>query len=164
LVTVGFLQWGAFEPALTASVPYVAGAAFAAGALLAWRFHRGRAVLLLLVIAGTAVAAGRATAIVPPTDQSTVVLCAVSLLLPVNILWITLVAERGVLTLGGLVRASVIALEAALVAGVALTYPATAVDWLTRQLVPAATGQLTPLAQPALLAFLVSPSWSRARG
>jgi diguanylate cyclase (GGDEF)-like protein len=158
LVTVGFLRWGAFEPALTASVPYVAGAAFAAGALLAWRFHRGRAVLLLLVIAGTAVAAGRAAAIAPPTDQSTFVRCAVQLLLPVNILWITLVAERGVVTPGGLVRASVIALEAALVAGVALTYPATAVDWLTRELVPAATEQLTALPQPALLAFLVAGS------
>jgi diguanylate cyclase (GGDEF)-like protein len=156
LVAVGFLRWGAFEPALAASVPYVAGAAFATGALLAWRFHRGRAVLLLLVIAGAAVAAGRATTSAPPTDQATVVRYAVQLLLPVNILWITLVAERGVLTPGGLVRAGVIALEAALVAGVALTYPATAVDWLTRQLVPAATEQLTPLAQPALLAFLVA--------
>ena len=156
LVAAGLLHWGALEPVLTASVPYVAGGAFAAGALLAWRFHRGRAALLLLVIAVAAVAADRATSVTPPTDQSTLVLCAVALLLPVNILWITFVAERGVLTPGGLVRAGVIALQAALVAGVALTSPATAVDWLTRQLVPAATEQLTALAQPALLAFLVA--------
>jgi len=158
LVVVGLLHWGALEPGLTASVPYVAGGAFAAGALLAWRFHRGRAVLLLLVIAAAAIAVGRAAAIAPPTEQWTVVRYAVPLLLPVNILLITLVAERGVLTPGGLVRAGVIALEAALVAGVALMYPATAADWLTRELVPAATGQLTPLAQPALLAFLVAGS------
>jgi len=158
LAAVGLLHWGALAPVLIASVPYVGGGAFAAGALVAWRFHRGRAVLLLLLIAAAAVAVDRATAIAPPTDQATLVLRAVSLLLPANILWITLVSERGVLTTGGLVRAGVIVLQAALVAGVALTYPAAAVDWLTRQLVPVAAEQLTAVAQPALLVFLVAGS------
>jgi diguanylate cyclase (GGDEF)-like protein len=87
---------GAFGPIPTAAIDFYYYAVFAAGMLLAWRFHSSRILfaLVTLFLASRALeffAAGRITS----TGPGRIALEAVALLLPLNFIALSILPERG---------------------------------------------------------------------
>ncbi len=119
---------------LWSALPYLAGGLAIA---LGWRFNRSRAVFAAasVLLAGEGLAMG--------ADGW------VALLLPLNIALFGLLSERGTFSVSGLLRWSLLAVQVQLVR----TTPRPP-EWLLDPLVAVAIP--TPLAQPALAAFLVA--------
>jgi diguanylate cyclase (GGDEF)-like protein len=95
LAAVAMLS-GGFLPVSAAAVDFYYYAVFAAGILLAWRFHSSRVLfaLIMLLLAHRAIeffSAGRAVAIGP----GRIAFEAVALLLPVNFIVLAVMRERG---------------------------------------------------------------------
>jgi diguanylate cyclase (GGDEF)-like protein len=125
-----------------------------AGVLLGCRFQRSRLLfaVLLLTLADRAVmqfAGG------PGLARDRVVFQAVALLLPLNLAALPLSAERGFLTPPGLGRITMILGQVILVGVLDRAAPATTAAVLHARLLPRVF-EWTALADPALLAFLVS--------
>ena len=127
-------------------------AVLAAALLLGWRFNRSRLVfaVALLALADHVVATGVATA------PERVLYHATTILLPVNLSLVALLPERGTVTPGGLLRWALLIAQVVLVAFVAKSYPAEVGGILRTRFLPAALTRWTPIAQPAMLAFLGS--------
>ena len=147
---------------LIQSVPshIVIGAALI-GALLGWRFDRSRAVFALIVLLLVYLVMHRLVARPPGPDVVGQVLYpGVCVLLPVNLLLIAQLDERGLLTLAGLSRLGLIFIEvvvlAALVWAPAPALQSLAAAFLHWRLLPAALDLWTYLPQPALIAFLIA--------
>jgi diguanylate cyclase (GGDEF)-like protein len=145
-------------PALKSNLPDFARVyppiVFAVGALLAWRFQRGRLLFALLALAlanwGLRLAGAPApNAVARFTFQVT------ALLLPLNLAGIALVADRGAVTPIGLMRLGALALQAGLVAVIRRNAAPAAVELLGKGLLPAKLFGWTPLGPPALLAFIL---------
>jgi diguanylate cyclase (GGDEF)-like protein len=95
LAAVVLLQAGIYSPPVSAVATYY-WVEFLAGFLLAWRFHSSRAFLAVgsLLLAQRALvlfSAGRATS----SGQGHIALAAIAILLPLNLLLLALVHERG---------------------------------------------------------------------
>ncbi|HSB68939.1 MAG TPA: GGDEF domain-containing protein [Candidatus Methylomirabilis sp.] len=131
--------------------PYVV---FGVGVLLGWCFHRSRIVFALLVLA----VADRSLLVSGAGEWGAmgvgrVVFDAVALALPLNLVWLAVISERGILTRRGVTRlvsilVQVVAIAAMLrvdrhVLSTGLEYAFLNMDLTT----------WTPIAQPALLAF-----------
>jgi len=130
-------------------------AIFGAGVLLGWRFHRSRLLFALLLITTadrTLVhfAAGHGL------GRDHVVFQAIALLLPLNLAALALTAERGFVTPPGLVRLAIIGAQIAAVALLDRTIPGPTAALLHLRLLPPRLVGWTPLADPALLAFLLA--------
>jgi diguanylate cyclase (GGDEF)-like protein len=133
------------------------------GALLAWRFHRSRVVFALLVLAIAVGVVGNTAAADPSLGATAVGFHGLALLLPLNLLGISLLGERGVLTRPGLARVTILALQVGALSALAVVVPATTADWLQRQIIPVAWTAWTPIAQPALVAYGLATSWMGVR-
>jgi diguanylate cyclase (GGDEF)-like protein len=160
LFVMVLLRWDYTSAAVASAAPLYAVAVFVAGVLLAWRFHRSRVVFALLVLAVAALAVQHLVAVdqrVPSAPAT--VLHGVAFLLPLNLLGITLLDERGLLTAPGVLRLAAVVLQVVLVAALAYPVPSPAAHWLERQLLPFSIAHVTPLAQPALVVFAVAGLW-----
>jgi diguanylate cyclase (GGDEF)-like protein len=152
-LVVGAAYLAGTPEALPASVagllPWAPYGLAALGAVLAARFHQSRAVFAFVVLVfataalaggGTAGLAGRAAAV----------------LVPLNLVAVAWLGEKGVLTPPGAFRLGLIGLQAAAVAWLALiadpALQAEARALLEYRIAPAAWGQASRLAQPALVA------------
>jgi len=147
--TVVALRLDALAPTLPAFARFYPYAVFLVGALLAWRFQRSRLLFALIVLALASVGlhAPVGTAAGRSTFQAT------TLLLPLNLAALALLADRGVLTPMGLLRLGAIGLQVIFVTFVQRTGSAAVVPLLGHALLPARWFAWTPLRQPALLAF-----------
>src|SRR5438128_2470929 len=126
---------------------------FGAGVLLGWRFRRSRLLFALLLFAlvdrtllGFVTSRG--------FTRDHVAFQAMAFLLPLNLAALALTAERGVFTPPGLVRLGLILGQIALVAVLDRGTPGAAAALLHARLLPPRLFVWTPLADPALLAFL----------
>src|SRR2546423_10339352 len=134
---------------------YYPYAMFGAGLLLGWRFHRSRLLFALLVLA----LADRSLLAFVSSHGFTrdhVAFQAIAFLLPLNLAALALTAERGVFTSPGLVRLGIVLGQVALVAILDRGTPGAATALLHARLLPPSWFTWTPLADPALLAFLVA--------
>src|SRR5256886_2318860 len=134
---------------------YYPYAMFGAGLLLGWRFHRSRLLFALLVLA----LVDRSLLAFVASHGFTrdhVAFQAIAFLLPLNLAALALTAERGVFTPPGLVRLGIILGQVALVAALQRGAPGAAAALLHARLLPSSWFAWTPLADPALLAFLVA--------
>ena len=134
---------------------YYPYAMFGAGLLLGWRFHRSRLLFALLVLA----LVDRSLLAFVASHGFTrdhVAFQAIAFLLPLNLAALSLTAERGVFTAPGLVRLGIILGQVALVAILQRGAPGAAAALLHARLLPPSWFAWTPLADPALLAFLVA--------
>lgn len=153
------LTWAALNsshdatPWLTAffeTYPYVA---FTTALLLGWSFHRSRVVFALAILA----LSDRALIVLAGGEGEeavrALVFQCVALLLPFNLLLLSLIGERGILTFAGLLRLAVVLLQVALV-GAAVRYhwsvppQLLALPWET-----VAWASSTPVPHLALTAF-----------
>jgi diguanylate cyclase (GGDEF)-like protein len=156
LVTAVYLRLDAVrdsQPGLAQFYPY---AVFVVGGLLAWRFHRTRLLFALAVLALAALALRAHGA------SGTLLFRAATILLPLNLAALALLADRGVLTRIGMVQIGAIALQVILVVLFSRTQPAAAAAVLNYHLLPAKWFAWSPLGQPALLAFLVAVAFTTA--
>ena len=104
LAAVILLQIDSLHDAFAASSQFAAYGIFLVGALLAWRFHRDRMLLALVLLALADVGVGAGAS-----------LQAIAVLLPVNLVLLILIPDRGFLTPIGIGRAVAILLQIPLV-------------------------------------------------
>jgi diguanylate cyclase (GGDEF)-like protein len=152
LAAVIALRLDALRDGLPGFARYYPYALFVVGALLAWRFQRNRLLLALLVLA-LATAAVRMPA---GTAAGQVAVRAVALLLPLNLAALALLADRGTLTVVGLLRLGAIVVQVTLISLFSRTAPAATAALLGHPLLPATWLAWTHLPQPALLAFVIA--------
>jgi diguanylate cyclase (GGDEF)-like protein len=149
--------------ALLVTLPSLRGAALgladvypytvlAAALLLGWRFNRSRLVFAVALLALTAYIL--ASGVDSPRER--LFFHAATILLPVNFALIALLPERGTVTTPGLVRWSIIVVQIVAVAFLAKNFPAPATALLKTRFLPAVLSAWTPIAQPAILTFLLT--------
>lgn len=148
VAAIGAVWWAASDPALARLADLYPYGVFFAGAVLAWRFHRSRLFFALVVLT----LADRALTLWPAGAVAT----AVALLVPVDLLGLALIGERGTLTLDGLARLGVLVFEIVVVAGLAQPAQAAQAEALAHPFVSAGLSAWTPVPQTALVAFAIA--------
>lgn len=160
LAVAALVHWGAAVPSAAPVVRLYPIAVLAAGALLCWRFQRGR---LLLALLGLAIA-DRAMLWLAPLDSGAshagpVVVRTVAIMLPASLVALALVGECGVLTEAGLRRMTVLATEVAIVLVLWLlsaAYPESLAQAFDATFLPNELVGWLPLGQPAAVAALLA--------
>lgn len=145
-------------PQLAADViPLLPYAIFAVAALLSWRFNRSR-VLYTVVVLGIIyrVVVHHLPTGPASTEKAAVVLDAVSLLLPLNLMAFTFFRERGTTTPMGILRLVLIAIQIVAVLVISRPELADIAGFLRYQIVHWPVLKLIHFSQPALIAFLLS--------
>jgi len=132
---------------LVAFYPYTV---LAAALLLGFRFNRSRLVFTaaLLVLTQYVLDGGVAT------PEQRLFFHATTFLLPLNLALVALLPERGIVTPAGIVRWVLIAVQVIVVAFLARAFPVQATAVVRTRFLPSVLTEWTPLAQPAVVAFL----------
>ena len=161
LLAVALVHWGAGAPAAAPIVRLYPVVVLATGALLCWRFQRGR---LLLALLGLVIADRAMLWLAPPESGAAhagpVVVRTVAMLLPASLAVLAFLGERGVLSPAGLRRLAALGaqtvvllavwlLTAASPAAMTRAFDATLVSW---SWLPS----WLPLGQPAALVALLA--------
>lgn len=154
LAALGFLRPGGLPDWTQPLVHAYAYIVLGAGVLLGWYLDRSRIVLamLLLALADRGLlhfAAGEAAT----AGAGRIVFNAVALLLPLNLLALSLITEHRIRIRSEIVRLSLILLQVFLVAWICLPDQADVAASLEFPFVDPWYAGWTPIAQPALLAF-----------
>ncbi|MFQ5704013.1 MAG: diguanylate cyclase [Gemmatimonadales bacterium] len=153
LTAFAIVTWNPTVISLRALAQLLPFAVFGAGLLLSWRFHRGRALLSLVVLALAGWAASNTIADVPNSTQSgRVVFQATALLLPLNLTALAFLPERGPFTATGMLRLVMIGLEVGGVILLAYPEPAPAADLLQTAVFPPTLVAWSHVGDLALLA------------
>lgn len=122
----------------------------AAALVLGWRFNRSRLVFAAALLVLTEyVIGGDAT-----TTRGRMLFHATTFLLPINLALVALLPERGSVTPAGLLRWVFLAVQLVVVAFLAKAFPQETLKVLTTRVLPASLTAWTPLAPPAIAAFL----------
>ncbi len=160
LVAVALVHWGGAAPSMAPIVRLVPLVVLATGALLAWRFQRGR---LLLALAGLVLADRAMIWLVAPDSEAPhagpVVVRTVAMLVPVSLAVLAFLGERGVLSAVGLRRLAVLTALVAVVIVVWLLsamYPEGTARAFDLAIVPGLTPNWLTLGQPAALVVLAA--------
>lgn len=152
--TVAFLNWMASPgmlPTLVRIYPY---AVYGGGLLLGWRFHRSRLLFAILVLALTDQALlSLAAASAAASAKGRIVLNAAAVLLPLNLVSLSLTSERGILSGRALWRLGSIFVQVLLVAYLCLPEQASAAALLKHTFVKAGSVSALRVTQPALVVF-----------
>src|SRR5258706_9865 len=138
------------RPAANGLVDVYPYTVLAAALLLGFRFNRSRLVFTVALLALTQYVLDAGLA----TPEQRLFFHATTFLLPLNLGLVALLPERGTLTTRGLVRWVLIAVQVITVAFLAKSFPAQATAVLRTRFLPSVLSDWTPLAQPALVAFL----------
>jgi len=132
---------------LVAFYPYTV---LAAALLLGFRFNRSRLVFTVALLALTQYVLDGGVA----TPEQRLYFHATTFLLPLNLALVALLPERGTITPAGLLRWVLIAVQVTVVAFLARSFPTEATAVLRTRFLPSVLSDWTPLAQPAIVAFL----------
>jgi diguanylate cyclase (GGDEF)-like protein len=138
------------RPAANGLVDVYPYTVLAAALLLGFRFNRSRLVFTSALLALTQYVLDGGLA----TPEQRLFFHATTFLLPLNLALVALLPERGTVTPRGLFRWVLIAMQVIIVAFLAKAFPAQATAVLRTRFLPSVLSDWTPLAQPALLAFL----------
>ena len=160
LVAVALVHWGAAASSAAPVVRVYPLVVLAAGALLGWRFQRGR---LLLALLGLALADRAMIWLAPPESGAPhagpVIVRTVAMLLPVSLAALAFVSERGVFTAAGLRRFAALGAQLALMLVfwlLSAAYPESMARAFDAALLPRPIFAWVPLGQPAALVALVA--------
>src|SRR5882762_256970 len=138
------------RPAANGLVDVYPYTVLAAALLLGFRFNRSRLVFTVALLALTQYVLDGGLA----TPEQRLFFHATTFLLPLNLALVALLPERGTVTPRGLVRWVLIAVQVIIVAFLAKSFPTQATAVLRTRFLPSVLSDWTPLAQPALVAFL----------
>ena len=158
LATAVFVHTDVAVQSLSAIMPIYPWAVFGGGTLLAWRFNKSRLVFAILVLA----LADRSLVLF--TDSSIgsvrmgdIIDNAVPFLLPLNLAVFSLLKERGILTLRGIVRLCLILFQPLGIALICYRYPHIDIAaYLEYSFIDAPVLAHISLTQPAMLAFFAT--------
>ena len=160
LVAMALVHWGAATPSAAPVARLFPLVVLAAGALLGWRFQRGR---LLLALLGLALADRAMLWLAPPESGAPiagpVIVRAVAIMLPASLAVLAFVGERGVLSTVGLRRLAMLGAQVTLLLVLWLLsagYPESMARALDVALLPSPFLSWFPLGQPAALVALVA--------
>ena len=147
-----YLYIGAKPAALSLIVSIYPLVVLAAGFLLGWRFNKSNLVFALLVLA----LAERGIFYLPRIHDINevtwhIAFFAICLFLPINFILLSMLTERGIFTLKGLWRASLILLQVPLIALIAYNHPEELVAFLNYTLLSPRVQSFTPVPQAALI-------------
>jgi len=152
--TVVLLQQGLLVKSLGPLIHVYPYAVAAAGVFFGWRFKRGRLIFAILILAiaerSLLQFASGASAV---KGVGLIVHDAVSLLLPLNLAMLSMLSERGVLTIRGLWRLNVILAQVAAVILLCRYRHLGFAEWLDYTFLPPALLPSIRLGQPALFVF-----------
>jgi len=147
---------GLFPASLPAFLSLFPWVVLAAGAVLAVRFRRGRALLAFVAVAAADQLLQRIAPASPSGGAGRFALDATALLLPLDLAAIALLPERSALSASVLGGLAALAAQPALLAFLWLSYHPGLAAALHRELVPALGVPGLPLAQPAQWGFAVA--------
>ncbi|HEX7020409.1 MAG TPA: GGDEF domain-containing protein [Gemmatimonadaceae bacterium] len=167
LIAVALVHWGGASPAAAPILRFYPVAVLVAGALLGWRFRRGR---LLLALAALALA-DLAMRWLAPFDSGAPyagpeIVRTVAMVLPAGLAILAFVDERGLLTPAGLRQLAVLGAQAAAVLTVwlvSIVNPESTTHAFDLALLPSGMFTWIPLGQPASLVALVAIAMLVAR-
>lgn len=152
----------ALSPWLSVLQGYYPISVVAVALLLGWRFDRSRVVLATVIIGlGGALLAALGSR---PNAAGQALADALGLLLPLNIVLIALIKERGIFTWHGLLRWTFIGAQAAGLSALVFWGRLDWLDPLRQDLVPVQALSDLPLTQFALLAFVLGLSVTALQG
>jgi diguanylate cyclase (GGDEF)-like protein len=152
----------ALSPWLSGLQGYYPASIVAVALLLGWRFDRSRLVFATVIIGlGGALLAALGSR---PNAAGRALADALVLLLPLNIVLIALIKERGIFTWHGLLRWALIGAQAAGLSALAFWGRLDWLDPLRQDLVPVQALSDLRLTQPALLAFALALSVTALQG
>jgi diguanylate cyclase (GGDEF)-like protein len=144
------LHFAPLPQAVRAFFPFYPYLVLGAGLFLGWRFNRSRLIFALLALA----LAERVLTLFPSGEEGRLASAAVALLLPLNLAFLSTLAERGIFTWAGLVRLCLILVQPIAVFWLERTRGAEVLGWLT--LTPIDLPWTLPLPQLVLAAFALS--------
>jgi diguanylate cyclase (GGDEF)-like protein len=143
-----------FIPAVVSVAPYVV---LITAVLIGWRFNRSALVFSVLVLGfcGTVLHAltGGSAPLGPRGDTA---YQAITILLPLNLMVLSLLQERGVFTFHGILRLSLIVIQPVTIAGFSRLHAAGMLGFLKARAIPLSFLDSMALSQPAILAFLLA--------
>ena len=159
LAAFALVHWGATKPSAAPVLRVYPLVVLVAGALLAWRFRRGRFALALaaLVLADVAIRTLRPSA--GAQDAGPVIVRVLAILLPVTLAGLAFVGERGLLTPSGLRRIWALVGQAVVVLAVwflSAAFPEPTAHALDLAILPPSLLSWLPLGQPAALLALAA--------
>jgi diguanylate cyclase (GGDEF)-like protein len=138
------------HPAAVGLVTVYPYTVLAAALLLGFRFNRSRLVFTVALLALTQYVLDGGVA----TPEQRLFFHATTFLLPLNLALVALLPERGTVTPAGIVRWVLIAVQVVVIAFLARSFPTEATALLRTRFLPAVLTAWTPLAQPAVIAFV----------
>jgi diguanylate cyclase (GGDEF)-like protein len=150
LLLMGLVADGPYSPPV-----YVPQAIFLGGLILSAVFRRGRIFFALLILSITHAALTWLTPRIAP-DAGRVLMSATALLLPLNLMGLAFLKERGIISPAGRLRLAILATQAVAVAALCLPQTAFYATWLDRRFLPQLLSDWSRLPQPALAAFAIA--------
>ncbi len=145
---------------LAPSLPYII---IAAGMYLSFHFHRGR-VLLVLLMVGVFFWSSQTFVQRSPADQRAALLFhSLSCLLPLNITLFSFMRERGPFTVAGRLRLGFLAAQAALIVWFVRTQQTGVLDLLTRRYLDGPLFDRLVISQPAAAVIVIGMTLTLAR-
>jgi diguanylate cyclase (GGDEF)-like protein len=136
-------------------LPYIPQSIFIGGLILSAVFRRGRIFFALLILSITHAALTWLTPRIAP-DAGPHLMSAIALLLPLNLMGLAFLKERGIISPAGRMRLAILATQAIAVAALCLLQTAFYAAWLGRRFFPRQFSDWSRLPQPALVAFALA--------
>ena len=155
LAAIGFLRPQGLPPWVQGPVSALPYIVLGFGIVFGWYLSSGRLILSLLVLA----LADRAVVLFPPTDPDPasvgqIIFAAVTFLLPLNLLALSLIKEEAISTWHGVLRLLLVLGQPFIVLWLSLPEQADLARSLQQPLLPMVSLDWSLLTQPALLAFV----------
>jgi diguanylate cyclase (GGDEF)-like protein len=144
----------ALIPRVVSVAPYIV---FTAAVLIGWRFNRSALVFSVLILGFCGMVlrlVSGGLAVLDPRAQTAY--HAVILLLPLNLMVLSLIMERGIFTFHGLVRLALIVIQPVTLAGFSRLHAPGMLAFLKLKLIPLTFLDSLGMGQPALLAFILA--------
>lgn len=152
MVTIDGLS--AFIPSVVRVAPFVV---FTTAALIGWRFNRSALVFSVLILGFCGgviqLLTGELTVLNP---RAFTAYHAITLLLPLNLMVLSFMKERGIFTFHGLLRLALIVIQPVTLAGFSRLHSQAMLGFLKTPLIPLYILDNMRLAQVALLAFILA--------
>lgn len=154
---VTIINLNAFKPMIPAIVGIAPYIIYPAAVLIGWRFNRSSLVFATIILAVTDRALlmwAKELSLMDTRGEA--VFHAAAFLVPLNFLILSLVKERGIFTVHGMVRLALLAIQPVFIAGLIRHDSLRVLHYLTLPMIPLGQPGSLPLAQPALASFLVA--------
>lgn len=149
LLMVAVPRLGSIIPSVTAVAPYIV---FIAAVLIGWRFNRSALIFSMLVLALC-----RAVMQMPANDpRSEVAWHAMTLLVPLNLMALSVMKERGVFTFHGVFRLSLLLIQPVTILAFSRLHAAAMLGYLKAHLVPVGFLDRLAVSQLSLVVFILA--------